>query len=712
MTNKYSNILAKHEEHGAQSLESHLKNVAEISIVIARHLGLSEDIARKGAIIHDIGKVSPVFQQTLRKGFVRPPGFIFRHEIASLFFLSLLRENERDAVLEMIIAHHKSISNDSKSLGFIDLDDEEDSFEIHFSKFREWSPIALDILSVFGLQVHDISKDEAKENYNYAISFFEKLGYGYSQWKGVLMAADHYSSALEHNSNKYLSKLFIKPDLTFYKRKNDLYPLSNISTEDKRNHTMVTAPTGAGKTDFLLRRCKNRVFYTLPFQASINAMYDRICTDLKETDALIHLQHASSMIKLKDKTVEERIIHRHIGSSLKILTPHQMANIVFGIKGYEAMIVDLKGCDVILDEIHVYSEITQAIVLKIIDILKNIGCRIHVGTATMPTELYREVLSLLGGKDEVYEVKLDEDTLATFNRHIIHKKESMDDCKNIIDCALKESKKILIVCNRVKRSQNVYLELKEAYPNVEMMLIHSRFKRVHRNQLERKLKDKFNTMQEACIVVSTQVVEVSLDISFDLMITDCAPIDSLVQRFGRINRKRTKETIGVYKPIYVLEPPKDNCEAPPYDMSVLQRSYHYLPDNQLLEENKMQKLIDAVYPKINLECIDFSGSIFKDGVWQLKKLQHKSRSVLLENLDIDSASCITESDKFNYLNCDKLDSSELEIPVNYKTIGFNSLEQIEKRGYPFVIPDKAYSEELGFLSEFAKVEYYKTFEIF
>lgn len=173
MTNKYSNILAKHEEHGAQSLESHLKNVAEISIVIARHLGLSEDIARKGAIIHDIGKVSPVFQQTLRKGFVRPPGFIFRHEIASLFFLSLLRENERDAVLEMIIAHHKSISNDSKSLGFIDLDDEEDSFEIHFSKFREWSPIALDILSVFGLQVHDISKDEAKENYNYAISFFE-----------------------------------------------------------------------------------------------------------------------------------------------------------------------------------------------------------------------------------------------------------------------------------------------------------------------------------------------------------------------------------------------------------------------------------------------------------------------------------------------------------------------------------------------------------
>ena len=40
------------------------------------------------------------------------------------------------------------------------------------------------------------------------------------------------------------------------------------------------------------------------------------------------------------------------GASVKVMTPHQIASVVFGGKGYEAMVIDLKGCDVILDEIH------------------------------------------------------------------------------------------------------------------------------------------------------------------------------------------------------------------------------------------------------------------------------------------------------------------------------------------------------------------------
>jgi CRISPR-associated endonuclease/helicase Cas3 len=80
-----------------------------------------------------------------------------------------------------------------------------------------------------------------------------------------------------------------------------------------------------------------------------------------------------------------------------------MTSIVFGIKGFEAMLIDLEGCDVILDEIHSYASETQAIVLKIIEILKSIGSRIHVGTATMPSVLYSKILELLGGTSEVYE---------------------------------------------------------------------------------------------------------------------------------------------------------------------------------------------------------------------------------------------------------------------------------------------------------------------
>jgi CRISPR-associated endonuclease/helicase Cas3 len=93
----------------------------------------------------------------------------------------------------------------------------------------------------------------------------------------LLKAADHFGSAFSYNTEKQLSSLFEKPDLSFYlneARESDLFPLSKVDPKDKREHTLVVAPTGAGKTDFLLKRTQGRVFYTLPFQASINAMWN------------------------------------------------------------------------------------------------------------------------------------------------------------------------------------------------------------------------------------------------------------------------------------------------------------------------------------------------------------------------------------------------------------------------------------------------------
>ena len=710
MSDKFDYILAKHEDSGGMPLTTHLKSVADASIGIARHSGLDEDIARKGAILHDIGKVSPLFQSTLKHGYVQQPGFCFRHEIASILFLSLFAENEKNAILDMIIAHHKSLKKDVAEKGFLDLDDNMDSFARHADKFEEWSPVALDILNELGIETHSIDIEEAEENYEYAIDYCLRKPQNYSRWKGVLMAADHFASALEEKSESSLDKLFITPDLSFYNRTHHLYPLSFVDTADKRRNTLVTAPTGAGKTDFLLRRCKGRVFYTLPFQASINAMYDRIKSDLKNTDAQVYLLHAASSLKVRDKGIEESILQHHLGASVKVLTPHQMASIVFGIKGYEAMLLDLEGCDVILDEIHTYSSEIQAIVLKIIEILNAVGCRIHVGTATMPTVLYNKILELLGGKNEVYEVSLPNNILDTFNRHIIHKVADSESSSDIIKQAVAENKKILIVCNQVKRSQMLYNEIVEKYPDVDRMLIHSHFKRCDRARLETSLKADFNTSKNACIVVSTQVVEVSLDISFDVMITECAPIDAMIQRFGRINRKRTDETIGKYKDIFVIQPPKDKNDALPYDLEVLQKSFDVLPNDALLEEATLQTKIDVVYPDTKFMSLDYSGAVFVDGKWMITELCHNAKSALLEVLDINSAVCIKEDDKEEYLKNSAV-RMELEIPASYKSIAYRKLEQLDAGSRPFVIPNKAYDDEMGLLMEYAKPEFFTKCEI-
>ena len=641
----YDHILAKGEQNHRVPLSYHLAEVAQLAEKVAMNLGLDTSIARRGALLHDIGKASSEFQQTLNKNFQRRPGFIFRHEIASLFFISLLSPEEKHPIIDMIVAHHKSIYHDAGGKGILDLlEYDPNCLSRHLKGFETWSLDALSILASFGFETAPITLQQAEVNFYEVVDYCESKAYGYSQWKGVLIAADHLASAMCGYSATLVNRLFVRPDLSYYHaRQSDLYPLSLISTDDNSLHTMVTAPTGAGKTDFLLRRCKGRVFYTLPFQASINAMYERIKEDLKDTSADVRLLHAASSIKIENGKVEEKVMQRHIGASVKVLTPHQIASLVFATKGYEAMIADLKGCDIILDEIHTYSETTQAIVLKIVEILCNIGCRVHIGTATMSTVLYNRLTDILGGTENIYEVKLPDNILNTFDRHIIYKSDSFESLASVISNAIAQNQKILLVCNQVKRAQKLFENLSAIYPKIQKMLVHSRFKRGRRSQLENDLRNIYNKTENACLVVSTQVVEVSLDISFDLMITECAPIDALIQRFGRINRKRTKDTIGHYKPIYVLQPPTRKFDALPYGLDVLNDTFKALPKGELIKETGGQKLIDIVYPSIQFVDIDLS-AVFNEGKWKIKELWHNSKSALLETLDIDSVTCIEETE--------------------------------------------------------------------
>ena len=508
-----------------------------------------------------------------------------------------------------------------------------------------------------------------------------------------------------YSTAKKVKKAFKIPNISFYNRQHSLYPLSLVFYGFSTKHTLVTAPTGAGKTDFLIRRCKGRIFYTLPFQASINAMYQRIEQDLRKDnpDLDLRLLHAASRIVVKDDT-EEKDLQNLVGASVKVLTPYQVASVAFASKGFETILADLQNCDIILDEIHTYSDISKAIVLKIIEVLHHFGCCLHIGTATMPTRLYNAILEMLG-QENVYEFKLPDDELDKFDRHIVHKSTGFDDLKPIIKTAILENKKILIVRNRVVHSQELFQQLSEEFPEVDKMLIHSRFKRGDRKQLETDLKDIYNESSKACIVVSTQVVEVSLDISFDVMITDAAPLDALIQRFGRINRKRTKETIGHYKPIYVLPPPEDEKAAKPYDLEIINRSYEQLPNSEVFHERDAQEKIDKVFTSFEHPSIEQNAQ-FKNGKFQIKELTHVSKSVLLESLGIDSVSCITESDKENYMRSNRDNRIQYEIPMRYWSVASKELEQLEWGSHPFVIPDKAYSDTKGLLQDFLDPKYY------
>jgi len=680
----------------------HLQQVALVSVAFAKHLGLKEELAYNGAVLHDIGKAHDYFQDVLKEKVTSRK--TFRHEIASLFFLSVFPVEQHIALIEMVVGHHKSVKKDAGEKGLLDLENGYDYLDFHLGNWESWSCLGIELLNNLGIKAKPISKDEAINNIEYVIENCKRKTKerGYSEWRGLLVGADHFASAVIDNTEKQVDRIFKIPDLSFFNRTHSLYPLSLISTSSEKTHTIAVACTGAGKTDFLFRRCKGRVFYTLPFQASINAMFKRVSNDLKKTNPYLDIRvlHAASTVVKRKNEEEESVLQSLIGSSIKILTPHQLAAIAFGMKGFEALLLDLKGCDIILDEIHTYTGVSQAIVLKLVEILKSNHCRIHIGTATMPSILYKKVIEILG--DDVYEVSLSEDDLNQFNRHRIYKIQSLENAYEIIDTAIQNKEKVLIVLNKVKDAQIFFAEIEEKYPEISKMLLHSRFKRGDRNLKEKRLIGldengnptlEFNTSKEACIVVSTQIVEVSLDISFDVMITEAAPMDALIQRFGRINRYRTLENIGQLKNIYVIAPPEDEKSAKPYNLEIIKKSFEGLPDGEVLFEKDLQKKIDEVFTEIDFLNIEEHAVFKSDGKVTIDKLTHRSKSILFELLDIDSVSCICENDEREYEFADYEKRLEMEIPVRYFSV--NKMRQSKKGNKPFIIPDGAYSPEIG-----------------
>jgi CRISPR-associated endonuclease/helicase Cas3 len=695
----------------------HLQQVAIAAEKIANALGFDKNIARQGAILHDIGKVNPIFQERLQQSYRRKESdSTYRHELASLFFLSLFEEKNHPQLIEMIVSHHKSVEKDSRLKGILDLEENmDDVFAIHSNEWETWSKDALSILEASGLKVHDISLDEAEKNYYKAVDYVEQniTKQEFSEWKGLLMAADHFASAMLDQTEIQLERLFKIPDLKFFERRHELYPLSRIEARSDKKHTMVVASTGAGKTDFLFRRCKSRIFYTLPFQASINAMYNRVQNDLKPTnpDLDIRVLHSASQIQVKNGKTEEKALQGLVGSAIKILTPHQIAAIIFGTRGFEATLLDIKGNDIVLDEIHTYTEVSRAIVIKIVEVLNKLGCRLHIGTATMPSDLYHKILDILG-KDNVFEVSLPEAELDKFDRHTVHKLKYWDDADEIIKKAIDEEKKVLVVCNRVKTAQKQFQYYKEVHHEIPSLLVHSRFKRGDRNLKEKQLLGldenglplkEFNTSDTACIVVATQVVEVSLDISFDLMITETSPLDSLIQRFGRINRKRAQDSIGKYKPVYIIAPPEEEKEALPYDLEILRSSFEVLPNGEVLHERDLQKKIDFVFPNVEVMDIETHAIFKKDGSLVIDFLTHRPKSYLLELLEIDSVSCITEEDIENYEKASFEERMLMEIPARYWSV--HKFPQSRYGNKPFIVPNHAYDFDLGFDIDKAKEKF-------
>lgn len=211
---------------------------------------------------------------------------------------------------------------------------------------------------------------------------------------------------------------------------------------------------------------------------------------------------------------------------------------------------------VVFDEAHLYSPYTHALMKAILDILQSSKIPIIVMTATMPESLQNDLLDGLNHKVIEFQGKFLTD------RKILWKLEEWtllkDDIPSnellqILDAS--QDKKILIVCNKVDVAQKLLLGLKDRGPKV----IHSRFSVMDRSVKESNVIDLLgkNSTTKNGIIISTQVCEVGLDISCDLLITECASADALVQRIGRVARWGGSGNVVIVKPVPVIKDDKE-----------------------------------------------------------------------------------------------------------------------------------------------------------
>lgn len=230
---------------------------------------------------------------------------------------------------------------------------------------------------------------------------------------------------------------------------------------------------------------------------------------------------------------------------------------------------------IVFDEIHAFDD---QLFGHLLVFLRNFpGLPVLLMTASLPEERLRAIEEV---RPDLKRVAGPED-FELLERYVIALAPSDGVVWDEVNRCVREGGKILWVRNRVEWANRTYEEVRGRYPVVPVNVYHSRLRYKDRSHRHRQVIDNFKREGEATILISTQVAEMSLDLSADLLITDIAPVPSLIQRLGRLNRRATPDNPGVGKPALI-------CRLPPNETNA---ALPYAHDDLLVAENWVGDLV-------------------------------------------------------------------------------------------------------------------------
>jgi len=766
--------------NNAETLKDHSLKTLEYGIFLIDQLPFTESerkFLKESAFVpllfHDIGKAAKGFQDALLQS-THWKGK--RHEILSSAFCYQLGLSEEQ--LFSIITHHKDVYkleqlDSQKDVDCGEFKTMKKEFEMNLNQAiavylscLENLDSNLTFFDINNLKANleNLKDKEIHSTWGIPESWVDGTYDSYSQIKtislekrilasklrGIVKAADHLSSA-----GIAPQKSISLKDYTISE-----YELRQFqkACSECNNNLILMAPTGSGKTEAALLWAQNnfkensRLFYVLPYQASINSMYLRLknifeiekndenTVGILHSNSVSYLYHSQnddkdepenlkndsenvnegfenvnkSALKMQKEAEIQAGLAKEIYYQIRACTPHQILRLGLRGKGWEFLFLEFHNSLVIYDEIHAYEPRLVGLTLATARLLQDLGCKICFMSATFPKflkQLIQEKISDAGFDEISPNPKFESDKkIWNQKRHLVRVLEGnlMDYLDSIYNLSKEKSEKypkgksILVIANHVKSAQKIFDSLTEM--GLDCLLLHGRFNKRDRNQKEKQILKKENKPQ---IVVATQVIEVSLDIDYDVMFTEPAPIDALSQRFGRVNRKGKRESAD----IFVVSRQLSNHNL--YTAEKVAKTLDLLSEiKEPIGEQDLLEIVDIVYENgyNEAEYQDFEAG-FSSYIFELKdNLVAGSSNNWLENLDKGFGHDILplqDVDKFIELkeNGQWIDANDLLITQKlYNKEGWmnGSLDfdkKHEKYFYDIVVLNRGYDSEKGLSDE-------------